>query len=246
MLLNFGKSPVVIASSPEMAEQFLRVHDANFASRPALAAGKYLSYNYSDVSFAPYGRHWREARKILMMEALSARKLESFEHIRVEESRGFYSRLRSLSGKPVVLRDELLRYNLSTISRIVLGEKYFCESGEGKSVVEMEELLEMVKEWLLLTGAFNAGDWIPWLGFLDLQGYVKRMKALRKKMDRFYDYVIDDHLAKRGEGKDPLKKDFVDVLLQMVEDPSNAEIELTRDCIKALITVRISNHNLRS
>ncbi|KAH6763854.1 hypothetical protein C2S51_015103 [Perilla frutescens var. frutescens] len=235
MLLKFGKFPVVVASSPKMAEQFLKVHDANFASRPALAAGKYISYDYSDVSFSPYSPYWRETRKIFMMEVLNAKKLDSFEQIRVEERRCLLSRLRSLSRKPVVLRDELKRCNLSTICRILFRDKYFGESEEEKSIVDMHELREIVNEWLLLSGAFNIGDWIPWLNFLDLQGYVKRMKELRKKMDKFYDYVIDDHLAKRGGEKDYAKKDFVDVLLQIAEDP-NAEVKLTRDCVKALIT----------
>ncbi|KAK4383517.1 cytochrome [Sesamum angolense] len=38
MQLKFGTLPVVVASSPEMPKQFLRVHDTTFASRPALSA----------------------------------------------------------------------------------------------------------------------------------------------------------------------------------------------------------------
>ncbi|KAH6763851.1 hypothetical protein C2S51_015100 [Perilla frutescens var. frutescens] len=240
MLLKFGKFPVVIASSPEMARQFLKVHDAVFASRPTLATGKHISYNYSDVSFAPYGPYWREARKIFMSEILNTKKLKYFEQIRIEERRSFLSRLQSLSGKPVVLRDHFSRLTLSTICRMILStDKYFIEAEEEKScIVDMDELREMTKEWFLLAGAFNIGDWIPWLGSLDLQGYVKRMKTVHKKMDRFCDYVIDDHIAKRAAaGNNYEKKDFVDVLLQIPEEygTNNIEVELTRDCIKALI-----------
>ncbi|PHU20141.1 hypothetical protein BC332_11292 [Capsicum chinense] len=60
MLLKFGSKPVLIASSPEMAKEILKTHDAIFASRPALAAGKYTSHNYSDMTWAPYGAHWRQ------------------------------------------------------------------------------------------------------------------------------------------------------------------------------------------
>ncbi|KAH6795330.1 hypothetical protein C2S51_036316 [Perilla frutescens var. frutescens] len=239
MLLKFGKFPVVIASSPEMARQFLKVHDAVFASRPALAAGKHISYNYSDVSFAPNGPYWREARKIIMSEILNTKKLDYFEQIRIEEMRRFLFHLQSLSGKPVLLRDHLSRLTLSTICRMVLStDKYFTESEEGEksNIVDMDELLEMMKEWFLLAGAFNIGDWIPWLSSLDLQGYIKRMKILRKKMDKFYGYVIDDHTARRAAaGNDYEKKDFVDVLLQIVEDGTSHEVKLTRDCVKALI-----------
>ncbi|EYU22741.1 hypothetical protein MIMGU_mgv1a005534mg [Erythranthe guttata] len=120
LLLKLGKSPVVIASSPELAKQFLRTHDASFASRPAFAAGKYTCYNYRNMVWAPYGPYWKQARRIYHSEVFSAKRLESFEHIRVQERRRFLSRLHSLSEKPIMLRDELSRHTLSSISKMVL------------------------------------------------------------------------------------------------------------------------------
>ncbi|PIN03540.1 Flavonoid 3',5'-hydroxylase [Handroanthus impetiginosus] len=234
MLLKFGKFPVVVASSPEIAKQFLKIHDTVFASRPALAAGKYISYNNSDMSFAPYGPYWRQTRKIFLSEVFNARKLESFEPVRMEEMRNFLSHLRSLSGKRVVLRDHLMRFTLSSISRIVLGHKYFSKSEHEKSIIKLDELIGMLDEWFFLTGVFNIGDWIPWLSFLDLQGYVKKMKDLRKKLDRFLNFVIDDHLDRRNQDKGLNSKDVVDQLLQLAEDP-NLEVKLTGDCVKALV-----------
>ncbi|KAL0372737.1 UNVERIFIED_CONTAM: Trimethyltridecatetraene synthase [Sesamum calycinum] len=179
-----------------------------FAARPALAAGKYTSYNYSDMVWAPYGPFWRQARKIYLTQVFSAKKLESFEDIRVEERRHFFSRLRSLSGKPVVLKDHLCRHMLSTITRMVLGSKYFSESGDDKSsIVKLDELKAMLDEWFLLNGVFNIGDWIPWLNFLDLQGY-GRMKALYKRFDKFHNYQAED---------------------------SDLDVKLTRDHIKGLL-----------
>ncbi|PIN03542.1 Cytochrome P450 CYP2 subfamily [Handroanthus impetiginosus] len=235
MLLKFGKFPVVVASSPEMAKQFLKVHDTVFASRPALAAGKYTTYNYSDMTWAPYGPYWRQARKIYLSEVFSPKRLESFESIRMKERRNFLSHLRSVSGKPVVLRKEITRYTLSTISKMVFGDKYFSESENDKSMVKLDELQGMLDEWFFLNGVFCIGDWIPWLSFLDMGGYIKRMKALYKKYDRFHNYVIDDHLARRVKDKDNfIPKDAVDRLLLMAEDP-NLEVKLTRDCVKGLL-----------
>ncbi|KAL0326412.1 UNVERIFIED_CONTAM: Trimethyltridecatetraene synthase [Sesamum radiatum] len=230
MQLKYGKFPIVVASSPEMAKQFLRVHDKVFASRPALAAGKYTSFDYSDVVWAPYGPHWRQARKIYLSEVFNAKKLESFEYIRIEERRNVLSRLRSLSGKPVVLKDHLSRYSLSIICRMIFGDKYITN----KSTLTLDDLHELLNEWFLLNGVFNFGDWIPWLSFIDLQGCVKKMKALYKKLDTFLSYVIDDHQTRRAIGKDSICGDFVDMLLQLAED-NNLEIKLTRDRIKGLI-----------
>ncbi|XP_028080338.1 flavonoid 3'-monooxygenase-like [Camellia sinensis] len=233
MQLKFGSFPVVVASSPEMAKQFLKTHGKTFASRPATAAGKYTSYNFCDMTWAPYGPYWRQARKIYLNELFSPKQLDTYEYIRVEELHALISRLYALSGKEVAIREHLARFMLTNVSRMALGDKYFSES-KSDSSVKLDELREMVDEWFLLNGVFNIGDWIPWLSFLDLQGYVKRMKALYRKLDKFHNYVIDDHKARRAGDKDFVAKDVVDVVLKLADDP-NLQVKLTSDCVKGLI-----------
>ena len=237
MQLQFGSFPVVVASSPEMARQFLKTNDHLFASRPQTAAGKYTAYNYSNITWAPYGPYWRQGRKIYHTELFSWKRLESYEYIQVEERRAFISRLYALSGKPVMLKEHLSRVTLSVISRIVLGEKYFNESESGRSIVTVKEFQEMLDELFLLNGVLNIGDWIPWIAFLDLQGYVKRMKALRHKFDRFYDHVLEKHRARR-EAEDFVAKDMVDILLRLADDP-DLEVKLGTDGIKGLTLVSV-------
>ncbi|KAK9989904.1 hypothetical protein SO802_030143 [Lithocarpus litseifolius] len=234
MQLKFGSFPVVVASSAEMAKEFLKTHDHVFASRPKTTAGKYTAYDYHNITWSPYGPYWRQGRKIFLSELFSSKQLESYQYIRVEEMHAFLSRLCILSGKPVMLKDHLFRLTLSIISRIALGKKYFSdESKYETSIVRPEEFQEMLDELFLLNAVFNIGDWIPWLDFLDMQGYVKRMKGLRKKFDRFLDHVFDEHKAKNKGGNDLMPKDTVDLLLQLADDP-NIDVKLTYDCIKAL------------
>lgn len=241
MQLKFGSFPVVVASSPEMAKQFLKTHDNIFASRPPSAAGKYTTYNNKNITWAPYGPYWRQGRKIYLSELFSSKRLESYEYIRVEERLAFFSRLYVLSGKPIMLKDQLSRVTLSIISRIVLGKKYFSESAKSAgetSIVTLEEFQEMLDELFLLNGVLNIGDWIPWLKFLDLQGYQKRMKALKKKFDRFHDYVFDEHKAKatKEDDKDLKGEDMVDLLLRLADDP-DLEVKLTYDSVKGFTQV---------
>lgn len=248
MQLKFGSVPVVVASSAEMAKQFLKTYDHIFACRPQTAAGKYTTYNYTNISWAPYGPYLRQGRKIYLSELFSSKQLESFEYIRVEERRALLSRLCALSGNPIRLKEHLSRLTLSVISRIVLGKKYFSESEYESSIVTLKEFQDMLDELFLLNGVLNIGDWIPWLDFLDLQGYVKRMKAITKKFDRFHDHVIGEHKAKRESVKDFVPKDMVDLLLQLADDP-NIDVKLTYDNIKALTQVcliNLSNFNFFS
>ncbi|KAJ0007041.1 hypothetical protein Pint_30723 [Pistacia integerrima] len=113
---------------------------------------------------------------------------------------------------------------------MVLGKKY-TEKSESE-IVTPKEFKEMLEELFLLNGVLDIGDSIPWVGFLDLQGYRKRMKAVMKKLDRFYEHVLDEH---DGRGKNT-SKDMVDVLLQLADDPS-FQVKLQRHQIKALIQV---------
>lgn len=236
MQLQFGSYPVVVTSSVDMTKQILKTYDHMFASRPQTAAGKYTTYEFSDLAWAPYGPYWRQGRKIYLTELFSAKRLESYESIRTEEMRAFLSRLYGLCGKPIELKEHLSRYTLSIISRIVMGKKYFSASESEKSIVTLEEFQEMLDELFLLNGVLNIGDWIPWIDFLDLQGYVRRMKALKKRFDRFHDHVIEEHNKRRVGVKDFVAQDMVDLLLQLADDPE-LEIKLTTDNIKGLTQV---------
>ena len=85
LFLRLGSVPTVVVSSSEMAKQVLKTHDFIFASRPLTAAGRLIFYNWNNVIFAPYGDHWRQMRKICTLELLTAKRIESFKHVRDEE-----------------------------------------------------------------------------------------------------------------------------------------------------------------
>ncbi|TMW86020.1 hypothetical protein EJD97_022059 [Solanum chilense] len=240
MLLKFGSKPVLVASSPEMAKEILKTHDTIFASRPSLAAGKHTSFNYSDMVWASYCAYWRQARKIYLTEIFSPKRLDYLEYVRIEERKTLISCLFAHSGKPIFLKDHLPRFTLRTINRLVMSDNYCSDQSNDSdtSIVTLERLQCMLDEWFLLGGVINIGDWIPWLSWFDLQGYVRRMKALGKNMTEFYKYVLDDHNAKMiQKAGDFLPMDMVDALLHLANDP-NLEVKLTSDRMMGLI------HNL--
>ncbi|THU67550.1 hypothetical protein C4D60_Mb05t25840 [Musa balbisiana] len=232
MYLRFGSFPVVVGSSVEMAKFFLKTHDVSFVSRPKTAAGKYTTYNYSDITWSPYGPYWRQARKMCLLELFSAKRLESYEYIRVEEVRALLRDLFKSSGGIVLLKDHLSTVSLNVISRMVLGKKYLDRT-EVAAIVSPEEFKEMLDELFLLNGVMNIGDSIPWLDGLDLQGYIGRMKKVSKKFDRFLEHVLDEHNERRQrEGEGFVARDMVDVLLQLADDP-NLDVKLERHGVKA-------------
>ncbi|TKW33357.1 hypothetical protein SEVIR_2G228900v4 [Setaria viridis] len=236
MRVQFGSFPVVIASSVDMAKFFLKTHDSAFIDRPKMAAGKYTTYNYSNIAWSPYGAYWRQARKICADELFSARRLESSEHVRREEVRALLRDLHGAAGQVVPLKERLSTMSLNMIARMVLGRKAVDRevvASGGGSVTTWKEFRWMLDELFLLNGVLNIGDWIPWLSWLDLQGYVRRMKRVGKMFDRFMENVVEEHNERRWrEGDAFVAKDMVDRLLQLADDP-NLEVKFTRDSVKA-------------
>uniref|UniRef100_A0A5K1CCF7 Cytochrome P450 n=1 Tax=Nymphaea colorata TaxID=210225 RepID=A0A5K1CCF7_9MAGN len=53
-------------------------NDLTFSNRPLCAAAKYLVDDDYMFHFALYGDHWREMRKIAVLEMLSNRQITSF------------------------------------------------------------------------------------------------------------------------------------------------------------------------
>ncbi|KAI7746132.1 hypothetical protein M8C21_032311, partial [Ambrosia artemisiifolia] len=231
MLLKFGSYDVVFGSSIEMAKAFLKTQDVIFACRPKTAAGKHTTYNYSDMTWSPYGPYWRQARKMCQTVLFSTKRLDSYEYIRVEETQSMLKSIFKSAGTGIRLKDVLSTVSLNVISRMVLGKRYLDESDD--SVVSPDEFKKMLDELFLLNGVFNIGDSIPWIDFMDVQGYVKRMKAVSKKFDRFLEHVLDEHNARRtAEGEAFVATDMVDLLLQVADDP-NLDVKIERHGVKA-------------
>ena len=239
MSLRFGSVPVVVGSSVDAARFFLKTNDASFIDRPKMASGKHTAYDYSDIVWSPYGAYWRQARKLWKAHLFSDRHLRSQEHVRSEELRVLLRDLRALSSAGVVaLKEHLLMLSLNVISRMALGGKYVGEGTAG-SPISPAEFRWMVDELFVLNGVFCVGDFIPWLSWLDLQGYVGRMKRLGKMFDRFLEHVVDEHSQRRRrEGDKFVAADMVDLLLELADDPK-LEVPIKRDGVKGFALVRL-------
>ncbi|KAJ6342550.1 hypothetical protein OIU78_010477 [Salix suchowensis] len=203
MQIRFGSVPVVVGSSAEVAEAILKTHDISLADRPKIAAGKYTTYNYSDITWSQYGPYWSQLRKFCNMEIFSPKRLDFYQDVRVEELHSLLKK--SLQDKRNSFQNE-------------------------REVFRPESQYEL----FVLNGVLEIGDWIPWLSYFDLQGNIKKMKAVAKKVDRFIEHELEEHDARRNGVKNYVAKDMMDILLQLSDDPS-LDVEFGRTGVKALI-----------
>jgi len=236
MHLCLGSYHTVVASSAETARLVLKTHDLAFADRPPTATGEITSYGYRGIVHTPYGSYWRMARKLCATELFSARRVDSFERVRAQEMRALARGLFRCAGRAVAVREHVAGATLRNILRMAVGEKWADCYGSA----EGEAFRRTLDEAFAVTGAVsNVGEWIPWLGWLDLQGCIRRMKRLSEMYDRFYEQILDEHEERRrraGAGEF-VASDLVDVLLQLAEKgrSESSEAKLTRDGVKAFI-----------
>ncbi|TVU15360.1 hypothetical protein EJB05_38878 [Eragrostis curvula] len=190
-----------------------------------LPAAEIIMYGPSDIGFAPYGEHWRQARKLVTTHLLSAKKVQAFRRAREEEvgavMAGSARRQPRASGgrgraAPVVQE--------RPACRAVMGESF---RSEGRNML----FRELVADTSPLLAGFNVEEFFPFLARFGLISKVVRTKSerVKRRWDEMLDRLIQDHEGKYGHGASA-EDDFIHVLLSVRE-----EYSLTRDQMKAIL-----------
>lgn len=234
MFLQLGSIPTLVISSASTAREIFKTHDLIFSGRPVLFAAKRLSYNLSAMSFAPYGEYWREIRKLVILEILSPRKVQTFQVVREEEVDLMIDSV-ALSSDPVINLSELTLFLTNNIvCRVAFGKKYDDKGRFYKIIGETQEIL----------GGFCIADFFPWMGWLNkFNGLETRLEKNFTQLDELYENVIQEHLDPTRSVPETEHEDLVDVLLRLQKD-SNQAIALNIDQIKGVLTVRCIPINL--
>ncbi|PQQ11205.1 cytochrome P450 CYP736A12-like [Prunus yedoensis var. nudiflora] len=175
MSMRLGTKTTIVVSSPEAAELFLKTHDTIFASRPKVQSSDYLSYGTKGMGFSEYGPYWRHIRKLCTLQFFVNQRLRLLLHC---GGRGGFVveslRKAAAEGQVVDLSEKVGELIEGITYRMVLGSKN-DDTFDVKGIIE---------EIMLLTGAVNIGDYLPFLSPFDFQGLTKRMKRLSKRIDQ--------------------------------------------------------------
>ncbi|WJZ80698.1 hypothetical protein VitviT2T_000597 [Vitis vinifera] len=230
------KLPIIV-SSAEAAKKVLKDHDISCCSRPPLISIGRLSYNYLDISFAPYGPYWREIRKICVLQLFSTNRVQSFQVIREAEVALLIDSLAqsSSSASPVDLTDKIMSLTANMICRIAFGRSFEgSEFGKGR-------FQEVVHEATAMMSSFFAADFFPYVGRIvdRLTGIHERLEKSFHELDCFYQQVIEEHLNP-GRMKEE-HEDIIDVLLNIEkEQDESSAFKLTKDHVKAILMIWLS------
>ncbi|CAL4959124.1 unnamed protein product [Urochloa decumbens] len=244
ILLRLGSAPTVVVSSAAAAEEAMKTRDAAFASRPRSAMADRLVYGSRDITFAPYGEYWRQARRVCTVHLLSHRRTASFRRVREREAAALVARVRHHAaadrGGAVNMSDALFCYSKAVVTRAAFGDgEYGLDGDEGGD--KLRRVFADLQELLMATPVREVA---PWLGWVDtLTGLDARAKHTFDALDGVLERVIADHRARRRRHQDGQRvleddddhRDFVDVLLDVNEMDKDTGLRLDTDNMKAII-----------
>lgn len=228
--LQLGLRQAIVVSSAEIAKEVLKNNDLVFSNRPVLYGQQKLSYNGSDIAFSPYSDHWREIRKLCIVQIFSSKRVSSFSSIRKFEVKKMIKKISGHVDSSVVtnLSELLISLSSTMICRIAFGKSYEDEGHE------RSRFHEMLHEFQALLAEFFVADYIPFTGWIDkVRGLHGRVDKSFKEFDEFYQEIIDEHLdPNREQIKD--EQVIVDVLLQLMKERS-LPFDITFDLIKGVL-----------
>lgn len=131
----------------------------------------------------------------------------------------------------VNVTDELVRLTSNVISSMMLGIR--CSETEG----EAEVARTVIREVTQIFGEFDVSEIVKFCRKFDLQGIRKRSEDIKRRYDALLEKIITDREAMRRRGGGGAEaKDFLDMLLDVMES-DKAEVDFTREHLKALILV---------
>uniref|UniRef100_A0A0E0CHY9 Cytochrome P450 n=1 Tax=Oryza meridionalis TaxID=40149 RepID=A0A0E0CHY9_9ORYZ len=225
MMLQLGETPLVVASSREMAREVLRTHDANFATRPRLLAGEVVLYG---CLFSPSGEYWRKLRQLCAAEVLGPKRVLSFRHIREQEMARRVDLIRA--ARPLTPIDvSALFYDMAiSIASCV---------SFGKKQRNVDEYLSAIKTEVSLASGFKIPDLFPsWRMLLaTVSGMRRALEEVHRTVDSTLEEVIEERQGEKEDKTRPdmvdTKENLIDVLIGLHENSAH----LSRDNIKAVI-----------
>ncbi|KAI5432845.1 hypothetical protein KIW84_020232 [Lathyrus oleraceus] len=228
MYLKLGEVPYVIVTSQEMAKEVMQTQDLNFCDRPNLMLSTIFSYNKTDIIFPIYEEHWRQLRKICVIELLSVKRVQSFGSIREEEVSDLVKSISSNEGLVVNLTHQIFSMTYGIVARAAFGKKS----------KHQQVFISLSNEMINMLGGIYVADLYPSIKILQSMSRAKtKFEKLHSEIDIILQDIINDHRSIHKEaGKD---EDLVDALIKIQQENDQSQHQLTDDNMKSIIQVSL-------
>ncbi|KAG6421492.1 hypothetical protein SASPL_118046 [Salvia splendens] len=237
--IKLGGVHVISVTSPELSREFLKKHDAFFASRPDVLVARLASDGYRGLILSPSGDQWMKMRRVMASEVLTAGVFRRLHTKRCEEAdhlvRYVYNQWKNPEKNGLVnLRDTTQHYCGNMSRKMVFGERFFGPGmDDGGPGIEEREHVDGLFTILSCLYAFGVADFVPWLEVLDLDGHKRIVTNALKNVRKYQDPAIDKRMEMWNLGHKSEENDILDLLINL-KNSENEPLLSVRE-IKALI-----------
>ncbi|EOX97186.1 Cytochrome P450 82C4, putative isoform 1 [Theobroma cacao] len=242
-LISLGIHRALVVSGWEVIKECFTTYDKVFPTRPRTLAAKLMGYDHTLMGSAPYGPYWRHTRKIATVERLSNRRLELLKHVREAEINNLLKELYEESVKSggvavVQMREKFTDLAMNVIVKMMTGKRY--GGPDGRNDEESKRCQKALNEFFYLAGLFTVSDAVPVLGWIDvLTGTISKFKRTAKELDYVLGSWVNEHRERRLAGDTKGDKDFIDVMLSILDDgktsTKEADITIKATCQSLLL-----------
>ncbi|GFZ19987.1 phenylalanine N-monooxygenase-like protein [Actinidia rufa] len=237
LCIRLGNVHVISVTSPEIAVEFLKKHDAVFSSRPICLSAELTSNGYLTTALTPLGEHWKKMRRVLATYVLSPMRHRWLAGKRAEEADHLVRYVFNQGGL-VNVREAAQHYCGNVIRKMIFGKRFFGAGREdGGPGVEEQEHVSGIFTILGYLYSFCVSDYVPFLRWrMDLDGHERIMRRAIQSVTKYQNPKIDERIRQWNEGTRKEQEDLLDVLI-MLKDKDGSSPLLSPDEIKAQIVV---------
>lgn len=143
----------------------------------------------------------------------------------------------------VELKNWLSDLTFNMMCMILVSKRYYGEE-KVENEVEVAKFRVAMERAHYLTGNLIPSDGSPCLEWLDLGGYMKKMKRTMKELDSIASGWVEAHRRRRSEelGEERKSGDFMDVMLETMEEAPmpDCDIEVAIKAIALVCTIMMN------
>ncbi|KAL4582834.1 hypothetical protein LXL04_007395 [Taraxacum kok-saghyz] len=236
MLLYLGSVPSLVVSSAEAAHEIMKTHDIAFASRPSTRMFRTISYDLKELTLAPYGEYWRQAKSILTVQLLSNKKVRTFDGLTEMVIADCVHKITEcfVSNKPADLSNLFCSLSNDVTCLATFGRTY----NEGEIGRKFKKIMQ---DFLEVLGSFYLEDSFPLLAVVDrLRGLTAKVDRVAFEFDEFLQGVVNETMKKVSNTNRPTPfgengvESFIEALLK-IQKQDNIGITIDADVVKALL-----------
>ncbi|KAG6502218.1 flavonoid 3'-monooxygenase CYP75B137-like [Zingiber officinale] len=231
--LRLGAKLGVVISSPALAREILRDHDAAFANRDVPASSRVAYGGDANIVWNPNGPKWRMLRRVTVREMLCPAGLDAVYALRRREMRAAAANIRAQAGTPVDVGAEMFLATWNTVTGTLWGATLEGADVKRRSAAG-KEFREVVAEITELLGRPDVSDFFPAVAWMDLQGIQRRMGVFLRRFDRIFEDIIEMRRKKEGGGVGE-GKDFLEFMLRLEKEGGDGKTPFTMTNVKALL-----------